>query len=393
MFAAKYIIFCLVYATVVFVAVERGLGFDRKADETMLPQNLAITDHFSPGFGHPVGRVFLVQGKAVIIHDDGLQGYWARKNLPIFKGDTIVTQDRGRIQIQLNDKSMVTLASRTKLVINESVFDEARGSRFAFLKMNLGKARFFVTSLLGRWQRSRFTVKTYTAVVGVRGSDFIVRADEKMTEVTALEGTKLDVLSSSFPEAEPSMVMDFERVIVSHGDLPSEIERVTAPEIESMKREFRFGPVGSEREQTVEATHDKAGKEKGGDRTPGGKVQAGAGESRETKSGARSGESTDGQPQEIFGEGTTIEENTGTEGPLQEEGVHLDEPVLVSRDDLVQPEGAEELQTFEAPASSELLEVQEINSQQENVAEQQEIYEEDVVNEERKELPPFPGTP
>lgn len=243
-------------AIMVFFFMGKGLGYSGTPSGSMLPKDLVIEDIFRPGLGSPVGGVLLVQGKVVIMHADKLRGYWAKKDLPLFKDDIIVTLEKGRIRFSLKDESVMTLASKTELVINRSVYDTKKKSRFSFLRMTLGKIRFRVKRFIDL-RRSEFKVRTPTSVVGVRGSDFIIRAAPEVTEVTALEETKLEVVSSAFPEAAPMLVTDFERTTVEEGALPTEVEMVAPDEIEQMKKEFTVTPEPVEPEAKVEVEEKK----------------------------------------------------------------------------------------------------------------------------------------
>ena len=141
--------------------------FAYSSPKPMLPQDLIIEDIFKPGHGSPVGCVLLVQGPVVIMHKDMLRGYRAKKDLPLFKRDIIVTQEKGRIRFEMNDGSILTLGSRTKLKIDRSVYNVKKKSRFSFFRLALGKARFWAKKLMD-FKHSRFKVRTPTAVVGVK---------------------------------------------------------------------------------------------------------------------------------------------------------------------------------------------------------------------------------
>jgi hypothetical protein len=215
-----------------------AFGFEDASSEPLVPEGLIIEDVFKPGFGPPVGKVQLVQGDVLIIHTDLASGYRAQKDLPLFGGDTIVTLETGRIRFELNDGSTLTLIPETKLTISRSVYDPAKKSRASYVDMSVGKVRSVVTKLTG-FKRSVFKVKTPTAVCGVRGSDFITFATINRSEITALEKTALDVLSSAFLEEIPLLITDFERAIVEKGKRPVK-EKVSVEAAEQMKKQFLF---------------------------------------------------------------------------------------------------------------------------------------------------------
>lgn len=201
----------------------------------LVPEGLVVRDGFEPGTGNPVGRVQMVRGEVLIIHADMAEGFRAAEGLSLYMGDMIITTDDGRIRFQMLDGSLLTLASNTKLVINRNVFDPSMQTRTSFFNMISGKARFWVKKLIG-FKRSDFEVKTQTAIVGVRGSDFAVIADVKRTEVVAFDKTDIYIIKLVDPDAEPVHVVEFERAVVE-GDAV-EKSKASRDLIESMKQEF-----------------------------------------------------------------------------------------------------------------------------------------------------------
>ncbi len=318
-------------AMLVLLFVGSAYGYENTSPEAMLPEGLIIEDIFKPGLGLPVGKVELVQGDAVIMHaDDMLTGYLARKNLPLYKGDTIITRERGRIRFKLNDGSILTLASVTKQVLTRSVYDPKKKSRSSFFGMSFGKARFWVMKLAA-FKHSQFKVKTPTAVVGVRGSDFIIKVTKVnpyFTEVIALGDTKLEIVSLAAPE-KPAFLSNFEKIMIEEGLPPSEVEKVSPEEVEKYNKDFAMPDAGEGPEGGIEGEGKKAGK------------------------------------------------------------------TLVSEDELVDPDDTREPLKPEEPFAPDFVAEEEITGHEEDVMEQQEeIYEEiHEMEEEITELPPMPGTP
>ncbi|CAN2040744.1 FecR domain-containing protein [Candidatus Magnetomoraceae bacterium gMMP-15] len=211
------------------------------AAQSLLPEGLVIESIFMPGIGQPVGKIQLVEGEVVIIHADILRGYRAENNLPLFEDDTIITMENGRISLKFNDESMLSISSDTKLVINRSSYDPNRKSRSYFFGMNSGKIRFKVRKMQG-FRRSNFKVKTATAIIGVRGSDFIIIATPELTEIITLKDTIVDLVSLTAPWMKPVLLKDFERSTVELDGIPSEVKSVPLEEIEKIKKEFLSTP-------------------------------------------------------------------------------------------------------------------------------------------------------
>lgn len=208
--------------------------------ETLMPEGLVIKDKFISGKGLSIGNVHSVQADVIIIHSDKKYGYRAKKGLPLFEGDTIITQDNGRIEAVLNDGSTIILVPKTGIELSGSIYNQAKGIRASLINMTLGKARFLVTKLAG-FKRSEFRVKTETAIAGVRGSDFIVKASPGFTEVSALAKTSLEVASVLSPE-KLTILSDYEKTFVEKGALPSPVVRIPAEEINQIQNEFPASP-------------------------------------------------------------------------------------------------------------------------------------------------------
>lgn len=345
-----------VCASAFFLLSGSAFGAAGTSSGYKLPEGLIIEEAFKPGVGHPLGEVLLVQGRVVIMHADMSRGYWAKKDTPLFKGDIIVTQDRGRVRLRLRDESILTLASRTRLELSESVFNKQKKSRFSFLKMSLGKGLFLVKRLAD-FRRSDFKVKTPTAVVGVRGSDFIIESEPDRTVVTTLEDTQLEVVSLAAPEAPPTELDDFEKTTIEEGELPTEPEDATPEEIEEELKDLTVTPEPGEPETREEV------KEK----------------EEEKKEPAKEPAAEPGAPPA---------EPEVVEPPVEEAGV------LVPEEELVEPEvKTEEMEEIEEP---DIGDVADPASHQEDIQEQQEDVHQTVIEdetEEQQELPGLPGHP
>lgn len=193
-------------------------------------------DRFVPGFGKPVGEVTLSVGKVIITHSHNPQKFLVQKGLPLFNGDTIETGKKGKVRFTLHDGSSITLSSSTTLVINKSIYKPEQKRRFSFLKMIIGKARFFVTKLF-KFREKAFKVKTSTFVAGVRGSEFIIIAREKTADLTALKKTAVVVTGLAAPE-KSVIVRDFQRTVVPQGKPPGRPINVPMEEIQQLEKQF-----------------------------------------------------------------------------------------------------------------------------------------------------------
>jgi hypothetical protein len=148
------------------------------------------------------------------------------------------------------------LVSNSFLELTESVYDPGNKSRFSFLKMSLGKIRYLVKKYKDM-KRSEFEVETTTMVCGVRGSDFVIETDASSGEVTTFEDTRLEILSTAFPDAPPTILENFQKVTVEEGKLPGAPRAVTKEEADALKQEFVI-PGVTEAEGTTESERQGA---------------------------------------------------------------------------------------------------------------------------------------
>lgn len=137
----------------------------------LLAPDIQVKPEFVKGKGALIGHVQKIQGKVYVIHKGEKVAYVLKKKLPLFTGDTLITEKRSRVNAAMNDKSVFALAPLSKLVIDKSVYDAEKNTRNSLMSVLWGQVRFIVDKVAGK---PNFTVKTKTAVCGVRGSDFAI---------------------------------------------------------------------------------------------------------------------------------------------------------------------------------------------------------------------------
>jgi hypothetical protein len=198
---------------------------------------LTVHETFRPGNGLPIGGIRAVEGRPLIVHTGVLDAYIAAVDLPLFQKDVLVTREDGRMSFQLNDGSFLSMAQNSKMTLDKSVYDPDRGERSSYVTMGVGKARFMIRKLAD-FKRSDVKVRTNTAIIGVRGSDFLVFSRTDSTQVIALDDTELSVVSLTAPDVPPTVLRSYQRTVVEEGALPTAVESVTREEMETMLRQF-----------------------------------------------------------------------------------------------------------------------------------------------------------
>ncbi len=116
-----------------------------------------------------IGRIVHTDGPAWV--QRGTTREKAEKGQIVLRNDAIITGSRGRVKIIMSDGSKVYIGSKSRVSLRKY---SLRGTNLLNARINMlwGKARFFVNKLSGK--DSSFRVRTPTAVLGVRGTEFIV---------------------------------------------------------------------------------------------------------------------------------------------------------------------------------------------------------------------------
>jgi len=99
------------------------------------------------------------------------------------KGDRVKTGDDGRVELALVDGTKLTLGNTTELEVTEFLLSKTKRNATIFLLQ--GKLRSIVASFSGK---TNITVKTPTAVAGIKGTDFIAMNQGKANVFFGQEG-------------------------------------------------------------------------------------------------------------------------------------------------------------------------------------------------------------
>ncbi|MCI5189682.1 MAG: hypothetical protein D3905_07755, partial [Candidatus Electrothrix sp. AS4_5] len=119
--------------------------------EDLLPAHITIMNGFKPGAGLSVGEVQEVHGTVLVIHHDSAKAYKLQKKMPVFRGDTLITEHDSNVTLLLLDKSILSLASRSKMLIKKSFYDisSQKEKRNTKLQLFFGRLRSFVSKITG----------------------------------------------------------------------------------------------------------------------------------------------------------------------------------------------------------------------------------------------------
>lgn len=111
-----------------------------------------------------IGKILMIRGKAHITRNTIKIPVTA--GIKIEEGDTIDVAKRSRVQIMLNDETILTLGSRTHYSFD--IYNDAKKPRVQMsIKRGFMRA---ITGKIGKIAPERFKVKTASATIGIRGT-------------------------------------------------------------------------------------------------------------------------------------------------------------------------------------------------------------------------------
>ena len=126
-------------------------------------------------FSATIGDVILQEGTGVIERKDGDE-FSSKIDLDIFSYDTVKT-GQGKTAIEFVDDTRVDITEHSKLIIDEFVYDPNTKTGALSLKASLGTVRY-ASGQIAKNSKQNVKIKTPTATIGVRGTDFSMTIDE-----------------------------------------------------------------------------------------------------------------------------------------------------------------------------------------------------------------------
>lgn len=138
--------------------------------------------------GDSAGTVINVEGNVFLKKADQSQYKRVNLNHSLFQGDELRTGPKGRVKLIFSDDSVLFLGTNGKMVIAQHHFNRATKKRKTEVNLVSGRLKAWVSSVLTK--KNNFSVRTKTAVIGVRGTQFIVNVTgDQETEVGVINGS------------------------------------------------------------------------------------------------------------------------------------------------------------------------------------------------------------
>jgi hypothetical protein len=121
-----------------------------------------------------VGKVTEQTGPTEILRDR--TSISSSVNTGVEMNDTVSTA-RAKAELTFDDKTTVKLTEHSKLIIDDFVYDAKKGTGKLAINMAMGTARY-ASGQIAKNNPQKVAIKTPTATIAVRGTDFSMTVDE-----------------------------------------------------------------------------------------------------------------------------------------------------------------------------------------------------------------------
>ena len=129
-----------------------------------------------------IGTVTAVRGEAKLTHQESVTT--VTKHEKIFEKDHINTASQSRVQVVLNDDTVVTIGPES-----EYYFEVFQDHGDVQVKMRAERGFFkSVTGKIGKIAPERFKIKTKAATIGIRGTQFMAYVAEDEEKIGCIQG-------------------------------------------------------------------------------------------------------------------------------------------------------------------------------------------------------------
>ncbi|MFZ3045474.1 MAG: FecR family protein, partial [Desulfatirhabdiaceae bacterium] len=196
---------------------------------------VCLTGLQSLAASEPVGKLVFLKGQ-VFVERNG-ERIQATVNDPVYLKDKWQTETGSSAEIAFLDDSRIRMASNTILEVTEFLYQPQEKTREGLMSLLAGKARFLVQEMQ-HYKHKQFRVKTQTAVVGTRDTDFLVWI-KSLTETYALclENT-ISLINSIQPDQE-AILSAFMYSVVQGENPPSPPDFIPQDQLGSIIQELQ----------------------------------------------------------------------------------------------------------------------------------------------------------
>lgn len=125
--------------------------------------------------GPPIGSVKTVTGEASITTDN--QKTSAQVGSPVYQGSILQTGKNGSMGVTFKDETVMSFGADTVFTVDEYLYAPTQGKLKLSSKIAKGSLNY-VSGVIAKMQPEAVSVTTPTGVIGVRGTQFLLKVEE-----------------------------------------------------------------------------------------------------------------------------------------------------------------------------------------------------------------------
>ena len=184
--------------------------------------------------------VFMVSKGSVKIQTTAGEAADAKVGSKVYEGDSVATGKDSRAKIVMSDRNVLNLSPDTQLKISKYQNDAASGTKNVEVNLSGGKVRTNVEQTYDG-DKSKFLIKTPTAVAGVRGTQFLTGFN-RTTQITSIVTFKGSVSLASMNKmgqivGTPVLVKKGETTNAAPNALPEAPKALPKEEMKKLDKE------------------------------------------------------------------------------------------------------------------------------------------------------------
>ena len=126
--------------------------------------------------GNPVGYVKNVKGTATVTTNG--QAIEAQPGTPLHQGSVLKTGAQSSMGVTFKDNTLMSFGPDTLLTVEEYLYEPAEGKLKLGARMGKGTLNY-VSGVIAKLQPEAVTVKTPAGMIGVRGTQFLLKVEEE----------------------------------------------------------------------------------------------------------------------------------------------------------------------------------------------------------------------
>ncbi|HKI50209.1 MAG TPA: FecR family protein, partial [Desulfobacteria bacterium] len=162
-----------------------------------------------------IGEIKTIKGSATVSRQGISKPLKATQGMPLFLHDQLKSGPGARLRLLFKDGSYMTMGEKANLHLDQFEFDAKKQERNAEFRVVVGKFKVFAKDLM-KFKKRDFQVKTPTAVIGVRGTVYMVWVvDGNITQVVCFQGM-LEVANQFDPSQYVNLTNGFSTDVIKN---------------------------------------------------------------------------------------------------------------------------------------------------------------------------------